>query len=551
MFHCDTLPDPVTRMDLPHSSDLRLPVIWTVSVSRLAHLLREVAPEFDGRARIETLNLGFEDAVRHIRGRLPRERVDVLISAGSNGAYLRNRISRPLVLVRASGFDLMQALSRARRIDARIGVITHETDLPVFAEFQRHFGLAIAQRSFVTAEDARLAVSDLIGQGVRAIVGTGLVTELAEQAGVAGVLMYSADSIRQAFESALDVARPLIAEETREPPRRARKLGAPRHTLEDLVGSSAGMVELREQIRRAAASPATVLILGETGSGKELVAQALHGVSPRRRGPFVAINCGAVPESLLEAELFGHDEGAFTGARRGGRAGLIESASGGSLFLDEIGEMPLALQTRLLRVLEERELLRVGASTPIPVDLRVIAASHVDLRAAVAESRFRADLFYRLDVLRLRLPPLRERGEDLPALVQSLQDSLRRRGQTARTLQFTPEALRLLAGYAWPGNVRELRNLIERLQAQLEQAQAEVDPATLGRHAPELTDASRSRAMATKPPQNNTADPANTRPDHAALLQLLQRHGGSRSAAAAELGISRSTLWRWLKELSD
>nr|MCU0775259.1 PrpR N-terminal domain-containing protein [Ideonella sp.] len=196
-----------------HSEPSRLPVIWTASVSRLSQLLREVTPEFDGRARIENLNLGFEDAVRHIRTRLPSERVDVLISAGSNGAYLRNRISRPLVLVRASGFDLMQALSRARRIAERIGVITHETDLPVFAEFQRHFGLDIAQRSFTTAEEARSAVGDLVSQGVRAIVGTGLVTELAEQAGVAGVLMYSADSIRQAFESALDVARPLIAQE--------------------------------------------------------------------------------------------------------------------------------------------------------------------------------------------------------------------------------------------------------------------------------------------------------------------------------------------------
>jgi transcriptional regulator, propionate catabolism operon regulatory protein len=525
----------------------RLPVIWTVSVSRLAHLLREVAPEFDGRARIETLNLGFEDAVRHIRGRLPRERVDVLISAGSNGAYLRNRISRPLVLVRASGFDLMQALSRARRIDARIGVITHETDLPVFAEFQRDFGLDIAQRSFVTAEDARLAVGDLVGRGVRAIVGTGLVTELAEQAGVAGVLMYSPDSIRQAFESALDIARPLISEETREPTRRTRR-SAPRHALEDLVGASAQVIELREQIRRAAASPSTVLIEGETGSGKELVAQALHGLSPRRRGAFVAINCGAVPESLLEGELFGHEEGAFTGARRGGRAGLIETASGGSLFLDEIGEMPLPLQTRLLRVLEEREVLRVGASSPIPVDLRVIAASHVDLRAAVREGRFRADLFYRLDVLRLHLPPLRERAEDLPALITALQDGLRRRGLAHRELHFDDRALALLRGYHWPGNVRELRNLLERLQAQLPAERGEVDARSLQRLAPELLDRSslvRSNGM----PRDALIEtsPAAARPSAEQLAALLSRHRGSRSAAAAELGVSRSTLWRWLR----
>jgi propionate catabolism operon transcriptional regulator len=537
--------------DSPAST--RLPVIWTASVSRLSQLLREVTPEFDGRARIENLNLGFEDAVRHIRTRLPGERVDVLISAGSNGAYLRNRISRPLVLVRASGFDLMQALSRARRIAERIGVITHETDLPVFAEFQRHFGLDIAQRSFITAEEARSAVGDLVSQGVRAIVGTGLVTELAEQGGVAGVLMYSADSIRQAFESALDVARPLIAQEDHAPSPRAKKPGAPRHALEDLVGASAAMVELREQIRRAAMSPATVLIQGETGSGKELVAQALHGVSPRRRGAFVAINCGAVPESLLEGELFGHDEGAFTGARRGGRAGLIETANGGSLFLDEIGEMPLALQTRLLRVLEEREVLRVGASNPIPVDLRVIAASHVDLRAAVADGRFRADLFYRLDVLRLRLPPLRERRDDLPALISSLQDSLRRRGLGMRELKFSAEAIALMSAYPWPGNVRELRNLLERLHAQVDPAVVEVEVAMLTRLAPELKGRSAfatfeesDRAICASSVER--APMFTSRPSAPELLAVLEQHDGSRNAVAEALGVSRSTLWRWLRQ---
>ena len=305
------------------SPTARLPVIWTVAVSRLSQLFNEVIPEFDGRAEIHAIPLGYDDAVQHIRQRLQRQSCDVLISAGSNAAYLRNRVARPLVLVRASGFDLMQALSRARRISERIGVVTHESDLPVFAEFQRSFGLDIAQRSFVTAEDARACVADLIARGVGAIVGTGLVTDLAEQAGVTGVLMYSAESIRQAFDSALDIARPLL-QEPRDSLR--RRSSATRFGLDDLSGESQGMRELRERIQQAAQSDATVLIQGESGSGKELAAQALHASSPRRRGPFVAVNCSAIPESLLESELFGHDDGAFTGARRGGRSGLIEAA---------------------------------------------------------------------------------------------------------------------------------------------------------------------------------------------------------------------------------
>ena len=177
------------------------------------------------------------------------------------------------------------------------------------------------------------------------------------------------------------------------------------------------MERLRQTVVLYARSPATVLIQGETGSGKELVAQAIHRESPRRgaQRPFVAVNCGAIAESLLESELFGHEEGAFTGARRGGHAGLFEAANGGTLFLDEIGEMPLALQTRLLRVLEEREVMRVGGTRPVPIDVRVISATHCDLEARVREGRFRADLFYRLAVLRLALPPLRARARRHPA----------------------------------------------------------------------------------------------------------------------------------------
>lgn len=526
----------------PDAPTPRLPVIWTVAVSRLSQLFNEVIPEFDGRAEIHAIPLGYDEAVQHIRQRLQRQPCDVLISAGSNAAYLRNRVARPLVLVRASGFDLMQALSRARRISERIGVVTHESDLPVFAEFQRSFGLDIAQRSFVTAEDARACVADLIARGVGAIVGTGLVTDLAEQAGVTGVLMYSAESIRQAFDSALDVARPLL-QEHRDSPR--RRSSATRFGLDDLSGESQGMRELRERIQQAAQSEATVLIQGESGTGKELAAQALHASSARRRGPFVAVNCSAIPESLLESELFGHDDGAFTGARRGGRSGLIEAAHRGSLFLDEIGDMPGSLQTRLLRVLEEREVLRLGATQAHSVDVRIIAASHVDLRHAVQEGRFRRDLFYRLDVLRLVMPSLRDRPDDLPALIDALLTRLRSRNQSAPELHFSTDAIPLLQAHSWPGNVRELRNLLERLLISRPE-QGRIDRALLLRHAPELATHSPPASPTTPVPHATSAPSQSMRPSPKALNEALA-HYGSRDALQKAWGISRTTLWRWMR----
>jgi len=526
----------------PDLANPRLPIIWTVAVSRLSQLFNEVIPEFDGRAEIHAIPLGYDEAVQHIRQRLQRQTCDVLISAGSNAAYLRNRVARPLVLVRASGFDLMQALSRARRISERIGVVTHESDLPVFAEFQRSFGLDIAQRSFVTAEDARACVADLIARGVGAIVGTGLVTDLAEQAGVTGVLMYSAESIRQAFDSALDIARPLLQEHRDHPRRRS---SATRFGLDDLSGESPRMRTLRERIQQAAQSEATVLIQGESGSGKELAAQALHSSSPRRRGPFVAVNCSAIPESLLESELFGHDDGAFTGARRGGRSGLIEAADRGSLFLDEIGDMPGSLQTRLLRVLEEREVLRLGATQAHSVDVRIIAASHVDLQQAVQQGRFRRDLFYRLDVLRLAMPSLRERPEDLPALIDALLLRLRARGTASTPLRFDTDALHLLQHHDWPGNVRELRNLLERLLISRPE-HGRIDQDLLLRHAPELAAHRPSTTVSTHLRHATPAPSHSANPGPKALQEALA-HYGSREALQKAWGISRTTLWRWMR----
>jgi len=527
------------------------PVIWTVSVSRLSELFRDITLEYDALADIEPINLGFDEAARHIRERLATERCDAVIAAGSNAAYLKGRLSVPVVIAKASGFDFMQALARARKVSDRIGVITYQDDMPALAEFAATFGVPIEQRTYATEEDARAQINDLKASGIKAIVGAGLITDLAEEAGLTGVFVYSAASIRQAFDDALELARLAQLETNRSRRHVVADTLRAKHGLADLRGESESMERVRQAVVLYAKSPATVLIQGETGCGKELVAQAIHRESPRTLGganrPFVAVNCGAIAESLLESELFGHEEGAFTGARRGGHAGLFEAANRGTLFLDEIGEMPLALQTRLLRVLEEREVVRVGGTRPIPVNVRIISATHCDLEARVREGRFRADLFYRLAVLRLSLPPLRERPTDiLPLAEWSLRTALASLG--ARAHPNLPAELAacapLLLRYDWPGNVRELRNLTERLALFLaaEPLQA-LTPSFVVGVAPELGTlahaAPQSAPLLPSFPHANAAE---------SVSEVLARFGGRRDAAADYLGISRTTLWRRLRE---
>jgi propionate catabolism operon transcriptional regulator len=521
------------------------PVIWTVSVSRLSDLFRDITLEYDHLAQIEPLQLGFDEAARHIRERMANEHCDVVIAAGSNAAYLKGRVSAPVVVARASGFDVMRALARARRMSPRVGLIHYQNQMPELDDFVRTFGLSVEQRTYVTREDARASVEELKTLGVEVIVGAGLITDLAEEAGLKAVFVYSADSIRHAFDDALELAR-LTRLEAGRGRRAVPDARRARRGLNDLRGDSPAMERLRQSVVLYARSPATALIQGETGSGKELVAQAIHRESPRRgaQRPFVAVNCGAIAESLLESELFGHEEGAFTGARRGGHAGLFEAANGGTLFLDEIGEMPLALQTRLLRVLEEREVMRVGGTRPVPIDVRVISATHCDLESRVREGRFRADLFYRLAVLRLTLPTLRARAEDIGQLAEwSLKNALAaldarpHPNLAAEIAACTP----LLQAYAWPGNVRELRNLMERLALFLaaEPLQA-LTPGFLLSVAPEL--GASSAAVAPSLPQSHLE----TAPQET-VADVLARFQGQREAAARHLGISRTTLWRRLK----
>lgn len=296
------------------------------------------------------------------------------------------------------------------------------------------------------------------------------------------------------------------------------------------------MRRLIADLERVAKRGSTVLLRGETGTGKELLARALHAASERAAGPFRAINCAALPAQLLESELFGHVRGAFTGAHQD-VPGHLRLAQGGTLFLDEVAEMPLPLQAKLLRVLTEREVIPVGGRAPVPIDVRFVSATHQSLRSAVDEGRFRADLMYRLRVVPLHLPPLRERPADVLALAEHFIARENARDDGARSLGPCAEAA--LLNYPWPGNVRELENAMERAfalgQGTVIQA-LDLPPEVGGQAADARINAP---AVATAPS-----------PELARIQQALERHGGHRGRAAASLGMSRSTLWRRLRALS-
>jgi DNA-binding NtrC family response regulator len=261
-------------------------------------------------------------------------------------------------------------------------------------------------------------------------------------------------------ELRIRVRQAIEGEKLRRENRELRAQVGARAGIQGLVGKSAAMRSVVARLRAVAGSSSTVLIVGESGTGKELVARAIHDLSPRKNRPFVAINCGAIAESLLESEMFGHVKGAFTDARQA-RAGVIEQANQGTLLLDEIGEMPLSMQVKLLRVIQERRVRRVGGADETPVDVRIIAATHRDLMQMVREGTFREDLYYRIDVIQVPIPPLRERLEDIPLLVAEFSTRLFRRGGVPKRA-FSPAAMSAFMRHSWPGNVRELENVVER-----------------------------------------------------------------------------------------
>jgi transcriptional regulator with GAF, ATPase, and Fis domain len=311
----------------------------------------------------------------------------------------------------------------------------------------------------------------------------------------------------------------------------------------DLVGRGVRMRSIFAVLRKVAPTDLTVLVRGETGTGKELVARALHGASKRSDAPFVVQDCGAIPSNLIESTLFGHERGAFTGATDRHR-GSFELADGGTLFLDEIGELDLSLQPKLLRVLENREIRRVGGERAVPVDVRVVAATNRDLRQMVNEGTFREDLFYRLSVVQVELPPLRERSEDIPALAQAFVEeaAARRWPGEGRSLHVTPEAMARLRGFHWPGNVRELKNTVERAALLAEGDELDVGdlmPTSQKSPAPPLPGGPAEALLAEGLPFKEAKQRVIDAFEASYLKVLLDQHGGNITRSARAAGLTR------------
>jgi DNA-binding NtrC family response regulator len=415
------------------------------------------------------------------------------------------------------------------------------------AELVSHHGLTEGLRALGSgAWDLVLLDADFSGAGME------LLERLRRDGGPAPVVLLTSnpsmelamEAIRQGAHDVL--AKPLPRGRVREivagieEVRRVRPLPEQVPAEDVIVGSSSAMMGVFKTIARAAASDATMLVLGESGTGKEMVARVLHARSHRAKGHFVAINCAAIPENLLESELFGHEKGAFTGAI-GRRIGRFERASGGTLFLDEIGDMSLALQSKILRAIQEREIERVGGTATVPIDVRIVAATNRDLQQAVREGRFREDLYYRLAVVTIHLPPLRERGPDLDLLATHLVARYAR--DHRRPIRgISEDVFGALHRHPWPGNVRQLRNAMERAVVMSE---GEV---LLPQHLPADVAQPQQPPAGAEPPSGEMPLVTLEEMERRMIRRALRETGNNLTVAAERLGIHRNTLRRKIAE---
>ena len=357
--------------------------------------------------------------------------------------------------------------------------------------------------------------------------------------GAIGMLIF--ESVSEVYEI-LDRLQGDKVEERRQPKLITTEVAEDsRVTMNQIIGTSEPILSAKRLARKAARTAATILISGESGTGKEVFAKSIHNLSPYYNGPFISVNCGAIPEDLFESELFGYEEGAFTGAKRSGKLGKFELAQNGTIFLDEIGELSLLFQTKLLRVLQEREIERVGGVRKYSIDVRVIAATNRDIEKMVEEGTFREDLYYRLNIIRLHLPPLRERRDDIPVLLAHfVKEACNKYGIPEK--RFTSEVVSALMGYAWKGNIRELVNLIEQIVILSNKGVIELEDLPETVHYSSAIEQQRPASKLDEFKSKSAED------EKELILQVLEHTGGNKTMAAKELGMHRTTLYQKLRK---
>lgn len=506
--------------------------ILLIGYRKFSELINAVLPDYAAEAEIvmvESVASGSVDYHALVREHQP----DVVASAGSNATYLQSQLKLPVIAQPVTETDVVDAVARARRLGKRVLVFTYaaqaELSERLFKALPELSDTPLHHETYSTTDQAseKLLAAAVAGN-VDVVVGPSYICHLAERQGIPAVLLYSPESARRMLDEALRQAR-ARSEERREDAAPGR-----------FVIHSPRMARVGEMARSYARGPAAVLLQGESGTGKEHIAREIHQASDYRKGGLVAINCGSIPNELFESELFGYVDGAFTSSRRGGRVGLIEQANGGVLFLDEIGEMPLSQQVKLLRVLQERRVRPVGGSRELALDFKVIAATNTDLRAAVESGAFRDDLYYRLNVFTLRLPPLRERPEDIAPIAEHyLRDYAAQYAVAMDAAAFLQRLAEPFAGYSWPGNVRELQNFCERV----------VVNAADGCSAAALDIAMLLPELAQLPAPQAGAPGLLKEQEYRAIAEAMQRFDGDKAAVSRDLGISPTTLWRRLREM--
>ncbi|AFM41335.1 sigma-54 interacting regulator [Desulfosporosinus acidiphilus SJ4] len=534
-------------------------VIVTSAYPELTGLVLDSAAKL--KMKVIVVEAVLEEALEKVSHLNELYTVDAIISRGATAELLKQTFSLPVLSLAPSEADVLLALAAAKNYSPQIGYFSYPNlmDQEFLIKVRKILQIEIKHYSFRNIRELTAQMEQAHHDGCEVTVGGGQRGALLARAfGMESFLIFSSLST---IVSALEGAREIVShrqkkrdEEERQQRYILEKGLVAHYTFNDLVGPT-----LQATITKAiqfSKSEGTVIIRGESGTGKELFAQSIHNESPRKNGPFVAVNCASLPDNLLESELFGYEEGAFTGAKKGGKVGLFALADGGTIFLDEIGKMSQDLQARLLRVIQTRELRKLGGEKNIPLNVRLIAASNEDLYAAVAEGTFRKDLYYRLNVLNLHLLPLRERKEDIMDLVDHYLTRYEHTHGSKPNL--SPEFESALQNHDYPGNIRELENILERYLV-LAGNNKPLSEGELFSFFPELCsevsikkDLGQSSLNKDNPVKPNEEFPLSVYPgtledmETQLIKALLLRYEGNKTQLAEKLNISRTTLWKKL-----